>query len=170
MKPEIQFEPRLGILSKNLAFRYIRLRIVIQTAPVGWEARMTEATERCDVLLIAADLNERRLVYGELLEAGYHVKPVPGLALALGDLLQKSVEPRLILIDVRDDAEATPQAVQHLLSLVPGVPAMAVVGVFDRSAWEAIQPRFAALLARPVTIGKIVEVVKQTLPVPNRIP
>jgi DNA-binding NtrC family response regulator len=131
---------------------------------------MTEATERCDVLLIAADLNERRLLFGELLEAGYDVKPVPGLALALGALLQKSVEPRLILIDVRDDAEATPQAAQHLLSLVPGVPAIVVVGVIDRSAWEAIQPRVAALLARPVTIGKIVEVVKQTLPVPNRIP
>ena len=131
---------------------------------------MTEGPERRDVLLIAADLNERRLLYGELLEAGYDVKPVPGLAEALGFLLQKSVEPRLILIDVRDDPEATPNTVTHLLTVVPAVPLILVVGSIDRSAWETLRSRVAVRLARPITIGKIVEIVKQTLPLPDQIP
>jgi DNA-binding NtrC family response regulator len=131
---------------------------------------MTEGPERCDVLLIAADLNERRLLYGELLEAGYDVLAVPGLAVALGALLQRSVEPRLILIDVRDDPEATPNTVEHLLTLVPAVPLILVVGSIDRSAWETLRSRVAAWLARPITIGKIVEIVKQTLPLPDQIP
>jgi DNA-binding NtrC family response regulator len=130
---------------------------------------MTEGPERRDVLLIAADLNERRLLYGELLEAGYDVKPVTGLAVAVGFLLQKSVEPRLILIDVRDDPEATPTTVAHLLTLVPAVPLILVVGSIDRSAWETVRSR-VAVLARPITIGKIVEIVKQTLPPTDQIP
>ena len=40
---------------------------------------MGESSAHRDVLLIAADLNERRLLFGELLEAGYDVIPVPGL-------------------------------------------------------------------------------------------
>lgn len=131
---------------------------------------MTEGPERRDVLLIAADLNERRLLYGELLEAGYDVKPVAGLAVALGALLQKSVEPRLILIDVYDDPEASPNTVEHLLMLVPAVPLILVVGSTDRSEWESLRTRVAALLARPITIGKIVETTKQTLSLPNRVP
>ncbi len=131
---------------------------------------MTEGPERCDVLLIAADLNERRLLCGELLEAGYDVKPVAGLAVALGALLQKSVEPRLILIDVRDDPEAAASTVEHLLTLVPAVPLILVVDSIDRSAWEALRSRVAAWLARPITIGKILEIVKQTPLLPDQIP
>jgi len=118
-------------------------------------------------MLIAADLNERRLLYGELLEAGYDVKPVPGLAVALGFLLQKSVEPRLIVLDVHDDADATPKSAEYLLTLSSGVPAIAIVGSVDRAAWEALQTRLAALLPRPIAIGKIIEIVKQILPVEN---
>jgi DNA-binding NtrC family response regulator len=131
---------------------------------------MTEGPERRDVLLIAADLNERRLLYGELLEAGYDVKPVTGLAVAVGFLLQKSIEPRLILIDVRDDPEATPNSVQHVLELVPDVPVILLVGSIDRSAWETLRSRVAAWLARPIKIGRIVQIVKQTLPLPDQIP
>jgi DNA-binding NtrC family response regulator len=131
---------------------------------------MTERPKRRDVLLIAADLNERRLLYGQLLEAGYDVLPVPGLALALGSLLQRSVEPRLILIDVRDDPEATPNSVQHVHELVPDVPLILLVGSIDRSAWETLRSRVAVWLARPITIGEIVEIVKQTLPFPDQIP
>jgi len=131
---------------------------------------MTGDLERRDVLLIAADLNERRLLYGELLEAGYDVLPVPGLALALGTLLQKSVGPRLILLDVREDAEAAPNTVQQLLSLVPGVPLILVVGSVNRSEWEPLRTRVAALLTRPITIGKIIETIKQTLSNSNRVP
>jgi DNA-binding NtrC family response regulator len=88
----------------------------------------------------------------------------------LGSLLQKSVEPRLILIDVRDDPEATPNSVQHVLELVPDVPLILLVGSIDRSAWETLRSRVAVWLARPITIGEIVEIVKQTLPFPDQIP
>jgi len=125
---------------------------------------MAQAPEGRDILLIAADWKERRLLYGELLEAGYDVKPVPGLAVALGFLLQKSVEPRLIVLDIHDDSDATPKSVQHLFTLSPDVPAIVIVGLMDHPAWEALQTPKATLLTRPISIGKVVDVVKQFLP------
>jgi DNA-binding NtrC family response regulator len=127
---------------------------------------MPESPEGRDVLLIAADFHERRLLYGELLEAGYNVVPVAGVAIALGHLLQKSVEPRLILLDVRNDQEATPKSVQYLSALV-SAPFIVVVGTVDRELWTAIEPSVAAFLARPITIGQIVEAVKRMLPPPH---
>jgi CheY-like chemotaxis protein len=121
-----------------------------------------------DVLLIAADLGERRLLYGELLEAGYEVLPVPGMALALGRLLQHSVEPRLVLLDAHEDPEATPQAVRYLLTLAPGIPLVPVLGSINRDQWEPIADQVAALLVRPITIGKIIEAVQRILPAPPR--
>jgi AmiR/NasT family two-component response regulator len=129
---------------------------------------MVESPERRDVLLIAANLNERRLLYGELLEAGYDVMPVPGAAIALGQLLQKSVEPRLVLLDVRDDQEVTTKSVEYLLTLI-SAPLIVVVGAIDRELWTAIESSVAALLARPITIGQIVEAVKRTLPPPRAV-
>jgi len=120
-----------------------------------------------DVLLVAADLSERRLLYGELLEAGYDVLPVQGVALALGNLLQKLAVPRLILLDARDDPEVTPESVRYLLNLVPGVLLILVVGSIDRVMWQPIESQVTALLARPITVGKIVEVVKEALPLPS---
>ncbi len=129
---------------------------------------MSEASPCRDVLLIAADLGERRLLYGELLEAGYDVLPLPGMAAALGALLQHSVMPRLVLIDVREDPEARPQSVEYLLTLIPGIPLVLVVGAIDRKFWQALGARVAALLPRPVTIGKIVETVQRLVPAPPR--
>ena len=120
-----------------------------------------------DVLLIAADLGERRLLYGELLEAGYDVLPVPGIAVALGRLLQHSVEPRLVLLDAHEGPEGTPQAVRYLLTLVPGMPLVLVIGSINRAQWEPIADQ-VALLVRPITIGKIIEAVQRILPAPPR--
>jgi DNA-binding NtrC family response regulator len=128
---------------------------------------MAQVPESRDVLLIAADWKERRLLYGELLEAGYKVKPVPGLAVALGFLLQKSIEPGLIVLDIHDDSDATLKSVQYLLTLSPEVPAIVIVGLADHSAWDALQTRLTKLLTRPISIGKVVEVVKQLLPARN---
>jgi DNA-binding NtrC family response regulator len=125
----------------------------------------TGTSSQRDVLLVAADLNERRLIYGELLEAGYDVLPVPGIVRALALLLPHSVEPRLVLLDVRDDKEASPQSVDYLASLVAGIPLIVVVGSIDRAIWEPLAGKVAALVHRPVTIGQIVDVVKRTLPV-----
>ena len=80
-----------------------------------WSQRLKIAI----VLLVAAELSERRLLFGELLEAGYDVLPVAGFAPALGLLLQHAVIPRLILLDVQGDEHATPQSVEHLLAQIP---------------------------------------------------
>jgi DNA-binding NtrC family response regulator len=117
-----------------------------------------------DVLLIAADLNERRLLYGELLEAGYDVLPLPGLAAALGALLQHSVAPRLVLIDAHGDEHATPQSVLQLLALASGVPSIVLVGAINRAVWQPIESQMTALLTRPITVGTIIETVKRIQP------
>jgi DNA-binding NtrC family response regulator len=128
---------------------------------------MGESSEHRDVLLIAADLNERRLLFGELLEAGYDVVPVPGFAPALGTLLQHAVAPRLILVDVQGDEHATPKSVEHLTELSPGIPFILIVGSIDKTLWDPLEQRVAALLYRPITIGQVVETVKQKLPAAN---
>jgi DNA-binding NtrC family response regulator len=125
---------------------------------------MSEGPERRDVLLVAANLNERRLLYGELLEAGYDVLPVSGVALALGKLLQKSIEPRLVLIDAREDPEALPASVEYLGTLIPDVPLIVVISSVDRAIWQPVRSRDTMLLPRPITIGQIVAAVKQALP------
>jgi hypothetical protein len=51
------------------------------------------------LLLAAADLEERRLLLAELLEAGYQVAPVPGLEFAVRAMLGRSVRPSAILLD-----------------------------------------------------------------------
>jgi len=129
---------------------------------------MSDEGARRDVLLVAAELEERRLLYGELLEAGYNVLPVPGYAAALGVLLQRSVEPRLIVIDVRGDEHATPQSVEYLMKLAPTVPLLLLVGAVDKSLWEPLKSRVAGLLVRPITIGAIVDTIRRMLPPAQR--
>ena len=124
---------------------------------------MEPTSEKRDVLLVAAELSERRLLFGELLEAGYDVLPVAGFALALGLLLQRSVIPRLILVDVQGDEHATPQSVEHLLELIPRARLLLLVGSIDAALWKPLEGRIAAVLHRPITIGRVVEAVQQIL-------
>jgi len=126
---------------------------------------MSDKPLRRDVLLIAADRDERRLLFGELLESGYDVVPIPEFERALGELLQHLIEPRLFLIDVGDDEELTPQAVDYLLKAAGIVPVILLVGTFNRAKWESLGPRLDALLCRPIAIGAIVEAVKGVLPI-----
>jgi hypothetical protein len=118
--------------------------------------------EKCDVLLIAAQLGERRLLLGELIESGLDVHPVPGYPAALGKLLQHAIEPRLTLFDVQGDEHATPQSVEHLAGLNPGLLVL-IVGSIDKELWEPLAGRVAELIHRPISIGQIVEYVKQRL-------
>jgi CheY-like chemotaxis protein len=124
---------------------------------------MEQTPEKRDVLLVAAELSERRLLFGELLEAGYDVLPVPGFAPALGLLLQHAVIPRLILLDVQGDEHATPQSVDYLLAQIPEARLFLVVGAIDAALWDPLQGRVTALLRRPITIGRVVQTVKQIL-------
>jgi DNA-binding NtrC family response regulator len=103
------------------------------------------------------------LLFGELIEAGYDVSPSPGFAPALGVLLQNAVVPRLIVLDVQGDEHATPKSVEHLLTLKPGIPLILIAGTVNKALWDALESRAAAVLHRPITIGRIVETVRRVL-------
>ncbi len=114
-----------------------------------------------DLLLIAADDEERRLLFAELREAGYAVLPVPGLGYALRKLSLRAVAPPLILLDAHDDPFAIPIHVVRLISLAGRAPLILVVGAIGLARWEPLRPKVAALLSRPIRIGEIVAVVRK---------
>ena len=115
---------------------------------------------RCDVLLVAADWQSRTLVLAELQEAGYSVTAAPTLRHAYRALLGRRVHPKLIVLDVSGDEDATPPAVENLLALAPGSPMILLVGALDLAAWHVLQDRVAELLRRPLRVGDVVETVR----------
>jgi DNA-binding response OmpR family regulator len=117
------------------------------------------------LLLIASNLEERRLLFAELKEAGYEVLPVPGLLPAMQALFSRLLTPPLILIDVQGDPYATPQHVEELLQFAAGVPVVLLIGVFGSEDWKPLEPRLAALLLRPIRIGEVVETVRRMMAV-----
>lgn len=128
------------------------------------EPQPTGGPPRRDLLLIAADWQSRALTLAELQEAGYEVMAVPGLRYGLRALRRGLVVPPLIVLDVHDDAEATPERAAQLLALAPGVPLILIVGAFERAQWEPLRPQVAAWLTRPVTVGEVVAAVRRLLP------
>jgi DNA-binding NtrC family response regulator len=127
---------------------------------------MDNEPDHIDVFLVAAATNERRLLLGELLDAGYDVGTAPGFEQALGRLLQHDVEPRVVLMVVQNDPHATPGSVQFLMASIPNTPILLIVGAPDRSLWKPLATNGAELFHRPIRIGKVVEAVQSTL---NRI-
>jgi hypothetical protein len=121
-----------------------------------------------ELLLAAANFEERRLFFAELMEAGYEVMPVPGLIYVVRALRLRVVAPSLILVDALGDQHATPRDVEHLLALAPGVPVILVVGAMEITSWEPLRSRVTALLRRPITIGEVVDAVRRTLPLNGR--
>jgi hypothetical protein len=113
------------------------------------------------LLLVAADLEERRLLYAQLLEAGCQVLPLPGLVYAVRAILMRLVTPSLILLDTHDDGRATPANVEKLLSLMPKTPLILIVGALDNSRWEPLRRRVTQLLRRPVSVGEVVAAVQR---------
>jgi len=119
---------------------------------------------RRDLLLIVADMDTRRLILAELQEAGYEVMAVPGLKYGLKGILRGLVDPPAVVLDVHGDDFCTPERVRELLTLLPGVPAVLVVGTYERAAYESLQESVAAFLVRPITVGEIVRTVRRLLP------
>jgi DNA-binding NtrC family response regulator len=113
----------------------------------------------CDILLVAADRQSRALLLAELEEADYDVITLPGLPHAVRALLAGRVRPRLILLDVREDEDATPTSTAQLRDLAPGIPMLILVGAYDLVAWQPLQERVEGFLRRPVTVGDVVEAV-----------
>ncbi len=117
-----------------------------------------------DLLLIAADLDERRLLYAELLEAGYDVLPLPSLSGVIRWLSRGLPMPTLILLDIGQAGESQAELLEQLLAQTPGVPLVLVVPATNRFVWQRFSPRLAALLQRPVSIGEIVDAVRRIQP------
>jgi DNA-binding NtrC family response regulator len=119
-----------------------------------------------DVLLASADLEERRLLYAELREAGYEVMPVEGIRDAVRALLLGVVRPPLVVLDLHGGPQATHKGVDDLLALLRDVPLILIVGRIGSEIWEPLRPRVAALLRRPIHVGEIVDVVRRISPPP----
>ena len=117
----------------------------------------------CDVLLIAADWQSRTLVLAELREAGYLVIAAPGLRHAYRSLLGRRVRPKVIVLDVSGDEEATPGYVEQIPELAPGTALLLLVGTGEAAAWQSLQDRGAEILRRPLTVGEVVEAVRRRL-------
>jgi hypothetical protein len=113
--------------------------------------------------LVAADWQSRALLLAELQEAGWDVKAQPGLRRALRALLGGRVRPRLILLDVREDPDATPGYVEPIAELAPGTPLLLLVGVYDMADWPCLSERGVEVLYRPLSVGEVVEAVRQRL-------
>ena len=117
----------------------------------------------CDVLLIAADWQSRTLVLAELREAGYSVIAAPALRYAYRALLARRVHPKVIVLDVSGDEEATPGYVEPLLELAPGSPMILLAGGPDLATWQPLRDHAVEVLRRPLTVGEAVEAVRRGL-------
>ena len=116
-----------------------------------------------DILLIAADWQSRALILAELQEAGHEVMAVPGLHYAVSAIMKGLIDPRLTLLDVRDDDYATPERVQRLMEMTPNAAYILIVPVYHRAIWEPLAQRGARVLSRPIRVGDVVRIVEQTL-------
>jgi len=119
---------------------------------------------RHDLLLVAADWQSRALILAELQELGYEVMAVPGVAYAINALLKGLIDPPLLLLDVHNDATATPEKVRGLLSLLPDRPVIFMTGVFDRDRWEPLRGEVTRYFQRPIRIGDVIAAVQALLP------
>ncbi len=118
---------------------------------------------RHDILLCAADWQSRALILAELQELGYEVMAVPGVTYAIEAILRGLNDPPLILVDVYHDTTATPEKVRGLLSLLPGRPAILMIGVFDRDRWLPLCQEVSRCFLRPFRIGEVVDAVMELL-------
>jgi DNA-binding NtrC family response regulator len=86
---------------------------------------------------------------------------VPGLRYAARALVDERITPVLIVLDVHDDADATPHRVEQLLDMAPDAPLILIVGVYDRATWEPLRAKAAEWLQRPVSVGEVAEAVER---------
>jgi DNA-binding NtrC family response regulator len=115
------------------------------------------------ILLIASDLDERRLLLAELREAGYEVLPTPDVGYAIRVILAKLVRPSLVLWDKHGQPSTTPEQEQHLSNLTPNVPWMVVESAIPPSGPEPPSRPATTVLRRPIRIGEVVEAVRRVV-------
>ena len=115
------------------------------------------------ILLIASDLDERRLLLAELREAGYEVLPAPDADYAIRAMLLKLVRPSLVLWDKHGQPSTTPEQEQHLSNLTLNVPWMVVESAIPPGGAEPLGRPATTVLRRPIRIGEVVEAVRKVI-------
>ncbi len=136
---------------------------------LDFDAAMPESSRAArDVLLLSADWQTRATILVMLKELGYGVMALPGVKWGLKALLQDRVEPRLILVDTKDDPDMSPDMVRRLRELLPELPFILLTGAFERAEYDPIRASVEVLLVRPVTVGAVVETVQQILPLDQK--
>jgi DNA-binding NtrC family response regulator len=115
------------------------------------------------ILLIAPDLDERRLLMAELREAGYEVLPAPNADYAIRAILLKLIVPSLVLWDEHGSPSATPAERECLSRLTPNVLWMVIESAISTGWREPLGHPAAKVLRRPVRIGQIVEAVRKMI-------
>ncbi len=116
-----------------------------------------------NILLIAPDLDERRLLLAELQEAGYEVLPAPSADYASRAILLQLTAPSLVLWDEHGEPSTTPAERQRLSSLTPNVPWMVIESAIPEGRREPLGRPLAKVLRRPIRIGQIVEAVRAVI-------
>jgi DNA-binding response OmpR family regulator len=113
-----------------------------------------------DVLLVLSDTRLRAFALAQLQEDGYRVVALPALGPARG-LLRAGGRPAVAVVDLADLSD---EDVQELLRA--GVPVVAVAGAVDRVRAQRLRVRH--VLAKPVTVGQVVDRVRELLPPAGR--
>jgi hypothetical protein len=115
------------------------------------------------ILLIAPDLEERRLLLAELRDAGYEVLPAPDADYATRAMLLQLIQPSLVLWDEPGEPSTTSTERRRLSSLTSNVPWIVIEPAIPTGPREPVGGPTSKVLRRPVRIGQIVEAVQAVI-------
>lgn len=115
-------------------------------------------SEERPILLIMTHWRERALILAELQERGHDVRALPGIVPAIGYLVRRpKVRPRLVILDIADDADVGEHTLRDLLDLTSGAPWIVITSATRTFAGqELLQERRVTLLERPLRVEEVV--------------
>lgn len=120
-----------------------------------------ETNYTCQILLVSAQWRSRAFLLAELQEAGYDATALPWLSSAVRALMTGRVRPKLILLDVTSDPEASLDRVQQVLRIARGASVALLVGAYDVERFASLREEVAAWLSRPIRVGRILATVRE---------
>lgn len=123
-----------------------------------------EATPARRLLLLSADWQTRTLILVSLQELGYAVLALPSLHLGVKAILADRVDPPLVLIDTKDDDQATPDQVQALRNLLPDAVMILITEAWYRERYAPLAAQLQAFCVRPILMDELIATVQRLLP------
>lgn len=112
-------------------------------------------------MIISKDRLERAYIGAQLIEEGFEVEGSANLIQGARDIREGKIRPELVIIDTRDQ-DFDKEIVRVLYRLIPDVPLLLIQGAWDNPQtldWAA----GVSKLTRPVTVGQVVEKVKEVM-------